>query len=92
MIRPLGNKILVRLKSREEISKGGIHIPEQYQNAENWGVITSAGPKVREDLKVDDIVYIKPTQGTHYKAQGHDFIVIESPKVICKLIDEKDDA
>lgn len=86
MIQPIKSNLLVRLKTREEISKGGIHIPEAAQQAEEWGVVEAVGKQV-ENIAVDDVVFIRATQGTHYQSGGHDYIIIDEPRILCKITD-----
>lgn len=84
-MKMIGNKIQVRLKNRDEVSKGGIAIPERAQRVEEWGEVVSAGPDCK-DLKVGDLVFIGPTQGTHYRDRsGTDYIIVEESKVQAKL-------
>tara|TARA_R110002110_G_scaffold197559_1_gene407696 strand:+ start:324 stop:587 length:264 start_codon:yes stop_codon:yes gene_type:complete len=85
MIKPIGNKLVIRLKAREETSKGGIHIPQGSQHAEEWGVVVAKGDGVTQPIEVDDVIYISATQGTHYKSGGEDFIIIEDDRIQCKL-------
>lgn len=84
MIRPIKNKVLVRLKPRVEESKGGIAIPKIAQEVEEWGVAVRVGGEV-EHISGGDIVFVKSTQGTHYREGGEDFIVIEDFRVLCKI-------
>jgi chaperonin GroES len=88
MIKPIKDKLVVRLKEREEVSRGGIHIPEAAQSAEEWGVVEAKGSDVK-DLEVGDVVYIRSVSGTHYVEKRTDYVIIEEAKVICKIIDER---
>ena len=88
MLRPINDNILVRLRKPDEVSNGGIHIPDCAQEAEEWGVVQSVGSKVAE-VAPDEIVFIKATQGTHYRQGGEDFILIAEHRVLCKLDDGK---
>lgn len=84
MIRPTGNNIVVRLRERQEMSKGGIHIPEAAQEAEEWGVCLGVGSKVK-DISKNDVVFIRSTSGTHYRSMGEDYVIVRQDSVLCKI-------
>ena len=57
-IRPLGRTILAQEMPREERSKGGIYIPEETREMQQFNhKVIAVGPEVR-DIKVGDIVYV----------------------------------
>lgn len=84
---PVGRKILVRLKERQAMTEGGLHIPDAAQEANCWGTaIRCGGECQREDgypyIHGKD-VYITKQQGTHYREDGIDYIIVDERKVKC---------
>lgn len=88
MLRPINRNLLVRLKAREDISQGGIHIPTAAQEAEDWGVVVAVGEEV-EDLAPDEVIFVRKSSGTHYTERGEDFVIIEENRVLAKIIGER---
>lgn len=43
-LRPLGSRVLVKLDPREQITEGGIHVPDKYQPSPLWGEVVAVGP------------------------------------------------
>jgi len=83
-MRMIGNKLQIALRQRDQVSKGGIVIPERAQRIEEWGEVVSAGPECKE-LKEGDLVFVTPTQGTHYRSSGIDYILVEENKITAKI-------
>ena len=84
MLKPLGNRVVVRMRNRQEKSSGGIHIPERAQETEVWGEVKAVGPKVAH-LKEEDLVYVTGLQGTHFVEGGVDYVLVDEPKILAKL-------
>ena len=82
-LQVLGQRVLIVLDQRKEISDGGIVIPERGMEVSIWGKVIAVGEKA-VDLKVGDSVYIPKTLGTHFLVAGSEYIVIEEDRVLCK--------
>lgn len=80
-LRPIKKNILVRLDARETVSEGGIHIPSKAQRAEEWGEVVRTG-ELCQHISVGDRVLVKSTQGTHYRHEGTDMIVVNESVII----------
>jgi co-chaperonin GroES (HSP10) len=78
---PLKANVLVQLDSRNEVSKGGLHIPDISRGAEEWGVVVSVGDKCK-DLSEGDRVLVLRTQGTHYIQNKVDMVILAEQKVL----------
>jgi co-chaperonin GroES (HSP10) len=82
-LTPLKDGILVCLDARQEETSGGIVIPQEAQQASEWGVVVAAGDKC-VDLKQGDRVLILRTQGTHYRHEGKDMILVNEARILAK--------
>lgn len=88
VFKPIGNRILVEMLPVEDVSSGGIIIPEMAQKRSSKAVvkIVAGGPKTKKgkvlpaEVKAGDIVHINTYAGTD--------LVLDGRKV--KLIDHND--
>jgi chaperonin GroES len=76
---PLGKNMLVRMDPRKEV-EGSIVLPDFSKTTEVWGTVQRIGEDCTK-VHRDDRVYILPTQGTHYREKGADYIIIHQEKV-----------
>jgi len=83
-MKPIGNKISIKLDKRET-HKGGIIVPERYQATANEGEVIAVGKDCTK-VVAGDRVGIQSHIGTHIKLRGDSFIVIEEDKVSYKIL------
>lgn len=91
-LRPIGDKVLVRLKERESRA-GSIIIPDSAQKENCWGEIVALGTAVDAGIRhlgPRDVVYISPAQGTYLVSGQKDLILIEAGRVMAKLLPDED--
>jgi chaperonin GroES len=90
---PVGDQVLVELFDRKEKSEGGIFLPDSGKASENWGIVKRVGGAVDEDeIRRKDEVFIGSTQGTLYRENGKDYVVIRSKALHVIRKEEKDAA
>ncbi len=90
MIRPLGERVVVRPLPGEEVTKGGIVIPdtakEKPQEAEvvavGSGRILDNGSRVPIDLKVGDRVLFSKYAGNEVKIDGVEYLIMRDADVL----------
>lgn len=51
-IKPLDNKVLVRLEKKEEKTASGIYIPTQSQTSSLYGEVVAIGSDVNKEISV----------------------------------------
>ena len=89
-IRPLQDRILVKRIAEEEISKGGIIIPDSAKEKPSEGKVVAAGKgKVREDgtvqpldLKKGDKILFSKYAGTEVNIDGEEHLIIREDDVL----------
>lgn len=79
MLVPTGKNVLVRMDPRKD-AEGSIILPDISKVTEVWGTVQRIGEQCTK-VNRDDKVYILPTQGTHYREKGVDYIVIHEEKI-----------
>jgi chaperonin GroES len=89
-IKPLGNRVLIRVKETEEKTKGGIFIPQTAQEKTQRGIIEAVGPGKKNDkgelvaMEVkagDEIIYDKYA-GTQIKRDDADYLLLSSDDIL----------
>lgn len=89
-VQPLGDKILVKRLEAEEMSKGGIVLPDSAKEKPKEGKIVAVGPgKVLDDgtrgtlqVKEGDRVLFTSYAGTEIKVSGDEFLVMSEDDVL----------
>jgi chaperonin GroES len=84
-IRPLGNRILVEQHVAEEVTDGGIVIPESLQERPPEGTVVACGPGVTEAISVGDTVIYRKWSSkafTVVDCHGRELIVMDVDQVL----------
>ena len=94
-LKPLGDRIVVKPMSREEVTKSGIVLPDTAKEkpqegsvlAVGSGRILDNGQRVAMELKVGDKVLFAKYAGTEFK-RGDDDLLILSEKDVLAVVSE----
>ncbi len=91
--KPLGNRIVVEpLEGEEQMSSGGIYIPDTAKEKPQEGKVVAAGPgKISDDgnripmeVEVGDIVVYSKYGGTEYKQGETEYLVLREDDILFK--------
>jgi len=90
MLKPLADRIIVKATSAEEVTKGGIVLPDSAREKPQEGEVVAVGPgrvldsgKVAAmDVKVGDKVIYSKYGGTEIKLNGDEFVVLRQDDVL----------
>ena len=86
-IKPIGDRVLVKPREKEEKTKGGIFIPETAQDEKiNEGTVISVGDD-KESIKVkknDRVIYDKYA-GTNVTTDGEDYLIIKNDDILAVI-------
>ena len=92
-LQPLGDRIVVRPIKREEVTKGGIVLPDTAKEKPQEGEVIAVGPgKLSEDgkrlemevKKGDKVIYTKYA-GTEIKPDDEELLIIRDSDVLAKI-------
>ncbi len=91
-IQPLGERVLVKPMAREEVSKGGIVLPDTVKEKPQEGEVLAVGAGKRTDkgecipmeVKVGDIVIYAKYGGTEIKLDGEDLMILRESDILAK--------
>lgn len=88
-LSPLNDRVLIR-PVKNEMSKGGIYIPETAQDAPECGEVVSVGPGKRNESGVCNAMSVKPGQkvvygkyaGTKVKVDAEELLFVREEDVM----------
>jgi chaperonin GroES len=94
-LRPLADRVVVKPSERDEISRGGIVLPDTAKEKPQRGTIVAAGEGRRDDdgkritldVKVGDEVLFAKYAGTEFKLEDDDLLIL-AEKDILAIISE----
>jgi chaperonin GroES len=92
-IEPLGDRVVIRPIPKEEVSKGGIVLPDTAKEKPQEGKIIAVGPgrltedgnRIAMDVKKGDKVLYSKYAGTEFKLDGEELIVMREGDILGKL-------
>jgi chaperonin GroES len=92
-LQPLGDRIVVRPIKREEVTKGGIILPDTAKEKPQEGEVIAVGPgKLNDDgkrlamevKKGDKVIYAKYA-GTEIKQDDEELLILRDSDVLAKI-------
>lgn len=92
-IKPLGNRLVVEPIEQDEITAGGIFVPETAKEKPQKGKVLAAGPgdrndkgeRVAMDVQVGDVVLYAKYSGTEIKYDGKKLLILRESDVLAVL-------
>ncbi len=89
MLKPLGDRALVKMQEAEETTKSGIILSSGSKEKPQIAEIIAVGPGRKEDgkdvpmqVKKGDKVVINKYAGTEIKYEGEDYIIVKEEDII----------
>ncbi|MGF1488253.1 MAG: co-chaperone GroES [Prochloraceae cyanobacterium] len=89
-VKPLADRVLVKVSPSEEKTAGGLFLPETAKEKPQVGEITAVGPGKRNDdgsyaepeVKVGDKVLYSKYAGTDIKLGGDDYVLLSEKDIL----------
>jgi chaperonin GroES len=89
-LKPLGNRVVVEPIEEEEITTGGIVLPETAKEKPQKGTVLSVGPGERDDdgkripldVALDDVVLYAKYSGTEIKIEGKKLLILRESDLL----------
>ncbi len=91
-LQPLADRVVVKPKSREEITKGGIVLPDTAKEKPQEGEVIAVGPgkmtddgkRIPMDIKVGDTVLYAKYGGTEIKEDDEELMILRESDILAK--------
>ncbi len=89
-LKPLADRVVVKPKTREETTKGGIVLPDTAKEKPQEGTVVATGPgrvledgtRVPLDVKVGDSVLYAKYAGTEYKIDNEEHLILRESDIL----------
>lgn len=93
-LQPLADRLVVMPIAREEVTKGGIVLPDTAKEKPQEGKVIAVGPgkmddsgkRIAMDIKVGDIVIYAKYGGTELKIEGQEYMILRESDVLAKKL------
>jgi chaperonin GroES len=91
-VEPLGDRVVISPAKREEVSKGGIVLPDTAKEKPQEGEVVAVGPgkmsddgkRIPMDLKAGDVVIYAKYAGTEVKVDDEELIIVRESDILAK--------
>jgi chaperonin GroES len=88
--KPLGGRVLVEPIEQEEMTSGGIVLPETAKEKPQQGKVLAAGPgdrndkgeRITMDVKVGDTILFAKYSGTEVKMDGKKLLILRESDIL----------
>ena len=91
-LQPLADRLVVKPIEREEVTKGGIFLPDTAKERPQEGEVMAVGPgrlsedgkRIAMDVKVGDIVIYARYGGSEVKVDDEELIILRETDILAK--------
>jgi chaperonin GroES len=91
-LQPLGDRVIVKPIPKEEITKGGIVLPDTVKEKPQEGKVIAVGPgrmtddgkRLSMDVKVGDVVIYARYGGSEIKEGDEELIILRESDILAK--------
>ena len=91
-ITPMADRLVVKPIEKEEVTKGGIVLPDTAREKPQEGEVLAVGPgrmtddgkRVAMDVKAGDIVIFARYGGTEIKVDGEELMILRESDILAK--------
>ena len=92
-IRPLDDRIVLKILDAEETSAGGILLPDSAKEKPRQGKVTAVGAgmrtkdgtRIKPDVKKGDIVLFGKYAGSDVNVSGEEYKIVRESEILAKL-------
>jgi len=91
-LQPLADRLVVKPIEREEVTKGGIVLPDTAKEKPQEGKVLAVGPgrlsddgkRIAMDIKVGDTVIYAKYGGTEIKIEDEELVILRESDILAK--------
>jgi chaperonin GroES len=91
-LQPLADRVVVKPMQKEEVTKGGIYLPDTAKEKPQEGEVVAVGPgrvgedgkRIAMDVKVGDKVIYSKYGGSEIKIDDVDMIILRESDILAK--------
>jgi chaperonin GroES len=91
-LEPLGDRIVVKPTAKEEVTKGGIVLPDTAKEKPQDGEVVAVGPgrmtdegkRIALDVKKGDTVVYPRYSGSELKVDDEEYLIMRESEILAK--------
>ncbi len=92
-LKPLADRVIVKPSVKEEVTKGGIVLPDTVKEKPQEGEIVAAGPgklgddgqRIEMEVKKGDKVIYSKYAGTEWKDKSEEYLILREADLLAKV-------
>ena len=92
-LKPLADRVIVKPTVKEEVTKGGIVLPDTVKEKPQEGEIVAAGPgklgedgkRIEMEIKKGDKVIYSKYAGTEWKVGSEEYLILREADILAKV-------
>lgn len=89
----MSDRVVVKPLAKEEVSKGGLILPDTAKEKPQEGMIVAVGPgrmsedgkRIAMEVKVGEKVLFAKYAGTEIKLDGEEYLILRESDIVAKL-------
>lgn len=84
-LKPLSNRVIIKRLAGEEVTAGGLYIPDSAKEKPMKGEVLAAGPGKdgeKMSVKKGDTVLFAKYAGTEFKTDGEEWIIMREDDIL----------
>ena len=93
-LQPMADRVVIKPIEREEVTKGGIVLPDTVKEkpqegkvlAVGQGRLSEDGKRILMDVKVGDIVIYAKYGGTEIKIEDEELVILRESDILAKKV------
>jgi chaperonin GroES len=93
-LQPLGDRVVIKAIEREEVTKGGIVLPDTAKEKPQEGEVIAVGPgrltedgkRIAMDVEVGERVIYAKYAGTEIRLDDEEFIILRESDILAKKV------
>lgn len=97
MLQPLGNRVVLKPGEEEEVTKGGIVLPDRAKKKPEEGQVLAVGPgklldngqRAPMEVSVGDVVVYSKYSGTEITVGAEEYVILEEDSILAVNPDGK---
>jgi chaperonin GroES len=84
-VKPLGDRVLVKMAEMDEKTAGGIFIPQTAQEKTQQGIVVAVGDDEAIKVKANDRIIYDKYAGTTFKVGGEEQLILKNADILAKI-------
>ncbi len=86
-VQPLQDYVMLEAVAVEDVTKGGIFIPDTAKKKPAEGIIVAKSADASDEVSLGDRVIYKEYSGTQIKLEGETYLLVPSGDLLAKYVE-----